>query len=305
MSSIEEIQRKEEEMKKREDELKEEMLRWKTRCLMVEKTAEDMQERVKKIEEKALPEVPTEETQSLKRILGLLHQDVQSINEGFNSLGEKTTDMFQSLKGDYAVLKQELEESRQYSMLNNALLHGFKRLPDLRGAAFICSIANKLNELFPSLSGPILPIHIDDAHPLRTKKRNRTKVVIIRFANRWVKEELFNCRVDLEGTGLLLTEHLTDLSRKLLSEAASIVGKNNASVHKTRVYAKCNGIKYIIKTEKDIANLRENYNKLPPTATVEHTTPRYVSTPNRIPIHGRPSHYGRGRSMLRGGMRNY
>ena len=139
-------------------------------------------------------------------------------------------------------------------MLNDALIHGFKRLPDLQGPAFIFSICGEINRRFPSLPFPILPIHIDDAHPLRTRRKTRKKVVIIRFSNRWVKDILMSCAEDLEGTGLLLTEHLSGFTLRLRSETAKIVGADNTETRKSKVYAKRNGVLTVIRNQNDLDN---------------------------------------------------
>ena len=98
-------------------------------------------------------------------------------------------------------------DQEQYSKKNNALLHGFKNLPNLRGLDFILFIVDQLNLMIPSLRGRVLPIHIDDAQTLKTKRnRSNNKVVIINFANRWVKHELLWCQLDLKATPFAVTE---------------------------------------------------------------------------------------------------
>ena len=188
-------------------------------------------------------------------------------------------------------------------MLNDFLWHGFRWLPNIDGPAFIFFIARKLNELLPSLPSPILPIHIDDAHPLRTKNKNRKKVVIVRLNNRWIKDVILSCQNDLNGTGLLLTEHLTGFTRKLAADAASIVGNENTDIRKAKVYAKCNGTNFYIRTPKDIDALRIAYDSYPPIPSNETTHPNFISTPNREPLQGVRSRFdrGRGRGNQRGG----
>ena len=286
MSSIAELKKREEDLLRKEEELNKELVHWKNRCLSVEKTAAEVKERVEKMEaEKSTTEdSKNEESQSIKGIINALHEDIQSVNMGFSGLGKKSTEMFTSLKKDYVELRQNYEDILQYSMLNDALIHGFMRLPNLQGPAFIFSITEKLNELFPSLPAPILPCHIDDAHPLptRNKNSNSRKVVIIRFSNRWVKDVLMGCRWDLKGTGLRLTEHLTDYTRELQSKAAEIVGYYNATVIKTKVYAKHNGMNFKIKCQKDIDDLRTRVNtRLPTDNAFSQSSPSNdsISTP--------------------------
>ena len=291
MNSIAELRKREEALMRKEEELNKELCLWEKRCLSVEKTAAEVKEKVKKMEEEnsLSEENKNEESQSIKGIISALHDDIQNVNMGFTGLGLKSTEMFSSIKQEYADLRFRHEQLRQYSMLNNALIHGFTRLPNLKGTAFIFSITEKLNQLFPSLPYPILPSHIDDAHPLRTRNRNSRKVVIIRFANRWVKDILMDCQWDLRGTGLRLTEHLTDCTRDLQSQAAKIVGYYNATVVKTKVYAKHNGMNFNIRCQKDIDDLRNRVNMHPPTVNENVNS---LSSNNHI-----TPPFGRGRDL--------
>ena len=99
----------------------------------------------------------------------------------------------------YLSLKEEICVDRQYSRRNNGILDEYKRLPNLSNLEFIFATVRELNNLFPSLNNSIRPHHIDDAHPLPTKP-GMPKKVIIKFANCWVKNDIFNCLKDLEGT---------------------------------------------------------------------------------------------------------
>ena len=277
MSTMEELRLREESMKIKEEELNKELLHWKQRCLSVESAVKDVDAKVDKMQENnslSAGDNSKSDYEDVKSIITLLHQDIQSVNDGFTKLGDKTTNLFNTLKNDIADLKRVVEDNKQYSMLNNVLVHGFSSVPNLYGIDFIYSIVEKLNELFPSLPGPILPCQIDDAHPLRTRNKNSKKVVIIRFSNRWMKDILMNCRRDLEGTGLMLTEHLTDFTQKLRSDTAEIIGAVNTSVYKTRVYARCNGSYTPIKCQKDLDKLQDFCTRFPSLATaVKPVTP--------------------------------
>ena len=84
------------------------------------------------------------------------------------------------------------------------------------------------------------------------------------------------CRRDLEGTGLVLTKHLTDNTRWLRSETSKIVGNANTSVYKTRVYAKTSTGYIPIKCQKDLDTLKDYCSKFPkpgvssPVSTGDH-----------------------------------
>ena len=110
--------------------------------------------------------------------------------------------------------------------------------------------------LFPSMTGPIHPVYIDDAHPLHDKKS-----VIIKFSNRWVKNEVMRCKNDLIGTGLKVTEHLTPYTLELVSSAEKIVGPSNVWVYNTLVFARFGNTRYSIRTAHDLDVLYNAVNK--------------------------------------------
>ena len=142
----------------------------------------------------------------------------------------------------------------QYSRKNDGMFEGFEWLPNLKGYDFIDSTCKMINNRFPSLRGKVHPIHIDDAHPLPSKKGDR-KTVIVRFSNRWVKDEIFKCKKDLKGTPITLKEHLTPHTRKLKELAGLLVGNDNVSIYKTIVYAKFDNRSFTIKSLSDLKAL--------------------------------------------------
>ena len=176
---------------------------------------------------------------------------------------------FQSLSEQFAI-------SDQYSRKNSLLIKGYKYLPKLTGYDFIKATASEINCLFPSLNGSVRPIHIDDAHPLPTRGNNSNKVVIVKFANRWVKNEVLKRRQELVGSGLTVMEQLTPHTLQLLQAAKKIVGEENAWTHNTIVFAQLDGIRYSIQTFKDldfIKNRKENAPSMTPSTTISNTPP--------------------------------
>ena len=151
-------------------------------------------------------------------------------------------------------LSEKMQENDQYHKRNSIIIRGYKyNLPNLNNFDFIHATACELNNLFPSMRIPIHPLHIDDAHPLRNKK-----TLIVKFSNRWVKNEVIRCKDDLEGLGLSVTEHLTPHTLELMSSAEKIVGKSNVWVHNTLVFAKYHNIRYLIRTAKDLNYLSKS-----------------------------------------------
>ena len=180
-------------------------------------------------------------------VLNNIKKTCDDANKGLSVMKEKWSTCLEDLS-------ERLLEQDQYSKKDNLLLRGFKNLPNLYGLDFIYFIADYINFLFPSLRGMVRPIHINDAHPLKTKRGNNN-VVIIKFCNRWVKHDILRCEEDLIGSPFSVTEHLTHHTLKLRSLAGNLVGRENVWTFKTKVYAAHNGMKYVIRKLNDLKSL--------------------------------------------------
>ena len=178
-----------------------------------------------------------------------MKEEISATSKGVTVLKNEVSGWFQSIS-------EEVEKGRQYSQKNNVILDGFRNLPKLNNTDFIFFIADQLNYMFPSCSkfGRILPCHIDDAHPLGN--RNGKSSVIVKFVNRWIRDKIIACQQDLRGTGIVVTEHLTKNTHKLLKSAQLIVGRENTWVFKCDVFALCNNKTMKIKNIRDIDKLK-------------------------------------------------
>ena len=224
------------------DEFNNELNYWKSQCKLVQS---NLDEHIKKAKEEK--KKGTEENTVEVEYLTKLKEVIIRSQEGMELLEKKY--------GNWLVnLSDRFFESDQYSKKGNLLIHGYKYLPNIHGADFILFAANEINNLFPSLRGRVTPFHIDDAHPLKTKK-NRGKVIIIKFTNRWIKNEILKCKEDLNGSSFMVTEHLTAHTQELLSAANNLVGKENVSVTNTIVSAKFDGHKYTLRNYTDLNQL--------------------------------------------------
>ena len=101
--------------------------------------------------------------------------------------------------------------------------------------------------------------------------------------------EDMSSKVGHPSTGLRLTEHLTDYTRELQSKAADIVGYYNATVIKTKVYAKHNGMNFKIKCQKDIDDLRTRVNnmRVPTDIAISQSSPSPNNDLISTPLSGR------------------
>ena len=294
----------------------EECQRWKEKCKNLN---EKVQEKLSKAEDVLSLKLPSSVSESVKEVVKELTITKEEVSVTCKDLAEfkgKTSSWFLSLP-------DQLEETAQYSRKNNAILKGFRNLPNLNDSEFIFFIADQLNYLFPSCSnfGRILPCHIDDAHPLGRTSNGRYNV-IIKFVNRWLKDKIISCQNDLYGTGITVTEHLTKNTYSLLNSAQMIVGTENAWVYKCTVFAACKNRKIKIRNQRDLAILKDCQNSgvYPPghdvaindelsdtnntnlnttninrsTHSSQYSNTSFVNSTPYPPSRGRASRYGRG-----------
>ena len=153
--------------------------------------------------------------------------------------------------------KERIEQLDQYGRRNMLLLIKFLYPEKLYGLDFIIWIVDELNKMFPDLKVPVQVSHIDDAHPLPS--RNGDSKVVIKFANRWMKNEIYKRRAQLKDTAyknISITEQLTSHTQSLLNTTRTVVGKDTKVFTNNCVISlKFNQRKYTIKNFKDVQYL--------------------------------------------------
>ena len=154
----------------------------------------------------------------------------------------------------------------------------------------------ELNYLFPGFG--FNPLHIDDAHPLPTKRNNSVKLIVIRFKNRWVKRWILD-RFEgkrLRRPNISVSQHLTEYTLQLRSLAAQIVGVSNISVEDTIIHANHRGKSYTIKYASDIRLLKAAVSASDSPKPTDQTPPLHGANltplgPSKLPVQapGEPS----------------
>ena len=155
------------------------------------------------------------------------------------------------------VFPERIEQLDQYGRRNMLLLIKFLYPQKSYGLDFIIWIVDELNKMFPDLKVPVQVSHIDDAHPLPS--RNGDSKVVLKFANRWMKNEIYKRRAQLKDTAyknISITEQLTSHTQSLLNTTRTVVGKDTKVFTNNCVISlKFNQRKYTIKNFKDVQYL--------------------------------------------------
>ena len=157
-------------------------------------------------------------------------------------------------------------ENKQYMMRENLLLKGLQNVPTwLKGYKFSMWVAHVLNCLIPNLDFPIQPQHISVSHPLYKDANGTT--VIIRFALRDVRNEIFYKKQYITNRYITITEHLIKSNQDLLTAATDLVGPKHAWSSQTNIFGKVGEKIVKIQSFEDIEKLRMMKKAVTPEST--------------------------------------
>ena len=173
----------------------------------------------------------------------------EQIDEALNGL-KKLREEVRS--GSPAKNKERIEKTDQYLRRNSLLWHKFLIPGNLYGLEFTKKVVEETNKLFPQLEQPLALHHIDDAHRLRTRNKD-SNVIIVKYACRWMKSEIYRLRSTLKGSAISITEHLTDNTKQLLQAVRSMVGREQkVYTNNCIINFKFNNRKYTVQSYEDL-----------------------------------------------------
>ena len=157
---------------------------------------------------------------------------------------DESTDML----NDLAI---SVDNNEQYPKLDNLLIKGLQNIPShLKGYKFSSWVAELINNIIPNLDFPIIPEYISVSHPLNKG------VIIVRFAIRDVRNEIFYKKKWIVDERISITEHLTKRNSALLNAAKEMLGTKNAWSSQTKLFGKVGNEVVRIKSKNDIDLLR-------------------------------------------------
>lgn len=155
-------------------------------------------------------------------IMKQLHQinvRIDELNTVANNLQAKWCELDNTLQ----LIINEIENLKQYTKKESLLLHNFPLPPaNISSLQYSMFVTEQLNKFLPHLPITLKWEHISTAHYLPTKAK-KSEVIIVRFANRCVKDMIFEHR-HLLPSPFGITEHLTDRSQTIMRKARDLFG---------------------------------------------------------------------------------
>lgn len=210
--------------------------------------------------------------------LASFRAELTSLNEQLNTYITSNKKDIANMKKDFAdelallradymkeiqMMKQKSIDHDQYLRKNNLILGNFllpnwARKKDCNGYALACYVAFWINNFLPMLSTPVTPHNINITHPLRNNSKGQS-VLIIRFVNRHIRNDIFYNRQALLQHGITVTEHLAPENLILRRKAEAIVGESNVWSQDCKLYAFSHGKTISIWNEKSLSFLKPPY----------------------------------------------
>ena len=233
---------------------------------------------------------------------GKVHKDIlktiHDLNDKLEEAKKVSDDVQQKLIAlDTALkdIKREIANIKQYLKIDNLLLHNFQ-LPDgyihMSSLQFSLFIAQQINFLLPELAVPLSWVHISTAHPLKTKRKG-ANVIVVRFSNRNMRDEIFAKKNFITKWGCAITEHLTEDNLDILKKARSLFGFNNVCTENCNIFVNVNGVPKYVKSLEHVNELFESIHAVDPR-DVNNNTHRQHRAYNNVPF-GRKSFKGNSR----------
>ena len=123
---------------------------------------------------------------------------------------------FVALKKQFTLLEDRLEEQEQYVRRENLIFYGIDETTDENTTQKVIDICHRH---FPTVNLSLSDI--STSHRLPTKN-GRTKPIIVRFARREPRQQIYYNKKNLKGTRITVAEHLTNKRSKLMMTAVDL-----------------------------------------------------------------------------------
>ena len=163
-------------------------------------------------------------------------------------------DFFSYVDNQLGEFANRIDEMDQYMKRNSLKIRGLTDVPaNTYGVEFSKYVLEKLQSLLPTIADQININDIDVSHPLPTKNKSQS-VVIVKFVRRDIKNLVFFEKRELKKSPLKVSifEHLTNRNIWLMNEAKKLVGFKQVWSSQCTVFALVNGRKVPIRSKNDL-----------------------------------------------------
>ena len=172
--------------------------------------------------------------------------DKEALIKLIQDFEKKALKEIQEFKNSYEKIEREIENIKQDNMANCIVINGMGEKNDQDLYSEVTQlIKNKININTSKQD-------IDICYRLGKKVEDKTRPVVVKFVNRWVRECVFENKKKLKGSGFVISECLTNKKLVLLKKVRESVGLKSCWTWNGKVYALINNNKKLIRSEQDL-----------------------------------------------------
>ena len=127
-------------------------------------------------------------------------------------------------------IENDLEELQQYSRRTNVLIHGLEEKRD--------EVTDQVaHEVFTGkLEVPLIDRDISRSHRLGKKVEGKNRPIIVRMTRYNAKKLVYDAKSKLKGSGIVITENLTNDRYALYKKCKEKFGMKNVYTYDGRIY---------------------------------------------------------------------
>ena len=163
--------------------------------------------------------------QGLQQKLKDLHKTVQDTEAKLSSMETKLS----SMQTAHQKLEDEMECAEQYSRMSNLRIYGVPEEPSEQVEAIVTDIC--INKLGVKISAA----DIDTAHRLGAREGNH-KPIIVKFARRSAREEIYSNKRKLKNSSIVIREDLTGKKAAAVRNLVDKVGSRSVFTSRCTIF---------------------------------------------------------------------
>ena len=156
-----------------------------------------------------------EENDKLKKNISDLKKDIADKQDEIDERKAENIKLKEEIESMNINMESKMNDIEQYSRKNNIRISGLPEIGIETAEATTYNVVQEMNKTFPDLD--LQPGHIDIAHRMGKKQKNRHRQIIVKFNSRMKKDQILQKRKLLKGTDIFISEDLTPTNQLVLA----------------------------------------------------------------------------------------
>lgn len=179
-------------------------------------------------------------------------QKFEQMSEKFDSLCHKIDNLDKTVETNVNAIQKNIKrmDDIEYNFKKNRIrLMGVKEMDNENLLSIFINLLNNNLKIKCSF------LEINNIYRVGKLQKDYTRTIIVEFVSCIKRNEVFNSRRCLKGTGIFINEDLVEKSYKLFMKAIKIFNPRNVWTRGGRIYIKSKNDVVHIKDEQDLSNI--------------------------------------------------